>query len=114
MMPALLIRRSSRSRRWTIWSAKARTEASSDRSTGAVCTCPSMSTRLVELGIEWVVMEATSDYWKPVFYVRYLVWPAVLSRVAISSSSAPKSWASSQTSGTLSRSVVMPTSMWSM
>jgi transposase len=28
-----------------------------------------LSNRLVELGVERVVMEATSDYWKPVFYL---------------------------------------------
>jgi len=28
-----------------------------------------LANRLVELGVERVVMEATSDYWKPVFYL---------------------------------------------
>jgi len=28
-----------------------------------------LATRLVELGVEWVVMEATSDYWRPPFYL---------------------------------------------
>ena len=28
-----------------------------------------LANHLVDLGIEWVVMEATSDYWKPVFYL---------------------------------------------
>jgi transposase len=28
-----------------------------------------LASRLVELGVQRVVMEATSDYWKPVFYL---------------------------------------------
>jgi transposase len=28
-----------------------------------------LANRLVELGVDRVVMEATSDYWKPVFYL---------------------------------------------
>lgn len=28
-----------------------------------------LGNRLVEVGVERVVMEATSDYWKPVFYL---------------------------------------------
>ncbi len=34
-----------------------------------VASLSGLANRLVELGVERVVMEATSDYWKPVFYL---------------------------------------------
>ena len=33
-----------------------------------------LASRLVELGVQRVVMEATSDYWKPVFYLLEAAW----------------------------------------